>query len=611
MSAPHQIILGISAYYHDSAAALMVDGELVAAAEEERFTRVKHTADFPIHAIQYCLKAGGVKMLEVDSLVFYDKPLLKFERILETTYLNAPFGFRLFHKSMPVWMKGKLNLRKTIIKALQTITGGVKFDRNKILFTTHHLAHAASAFYPSPFQEAAILTIDGVGEWATATIGVGKGKNIELIKQMNFPHSVGLLYSSFTYFLGFKVNSGEYKLMGLSPYGDPKSDETKGFIESIRQNLITVFPDGSIQMNDHYFAYHRSLKMIQVKRWEALFGLTLRKPEEKLNQSHANLALAIQLLTEDIVLKLAKTTRELTGQSNLVLAGGVALNGVANGKLLKTNLFENCWIQPAAGDSGGALGAAYLGHYLLNQESERTASKLEEDAMQNGFLGPAVDLEELRTFVEGNDDYEVTAFSNENDLYETVADVVINNHLIGWVKGRMEFGPRALGARSIIASPLSKSNQSRINQKVKFREDFRPFAPVMLKEEAARLYDFEQASSYMQYVCPILPEFRKTVPENFGQMSVQEKVNIPTSVLEAVTHVDFSSRLQVVKQKGHPFYPLLEKLKEKTGYGVLLNTSFNTGGEPIVQSLNDIFDCFKTTDLDYLVVENTLVQKLK
>lgn len=606
MSAPQQIILGISAYYHDSAAALVVNGSVLAAAEEERFTRKKHTADFPQNAIQFCLTKAKITLDDVDAIVFYDKPLLKFERILETAYQNIPFGFRLFHKSIPVWMKSKLNLRKTIRNELKDLTG-IKFERDKILFTTHHLSHAASAFYPSPYQEAGILIIDGVGEWATVTIGKGDGKNIKLIKQMNFPDSVGLLYSAFTYFLGFKVNSGEYKLMGLSPYGELESEQTQTFIQKIKSRLVTVFPDGSIQMNRHFFGYENSLRMIKVKKWEDLFGISKKTPGQDFEQVHANLALAVQTVTEEIILKLVKTTVELTGSKNLVLAGGVALNCVANGKILERNLIDNLWIQPGAGDSGGALGAALTGCFLLNKNSTRELSP-NADNMNNSLLGLEVDTDKLKVEIEKRK--YVSAYIPDNSKFHAeVAHLISNDKLVGWVQDKAEFGPRALGARSIIASPLSKTNQTKINERVKFREDFRPFAPVMLKEEAIRFYGFDKTSPYMQIVQKILPEFRKELPSNFPDLTISEKVKIPTSVLEAVTHVDFSSRLQVVTEENHPFYQLLQAVKEKTGYGILLNTSFNTAGEPIVSSLSDIFDCFDKTALDYLAIDNFILRK--
>lgn len=606
MSAPQQIILGISAYYHDSAAALVVDGKVLAAAEEERFTRKKHTADFPQNAIQFCLAKAEITLDDVDAIVFYDKPLLKFERILETAYQNIPFGFRLFHKSIPVWMKSKINLRKTIRNELKNLTG-VKFEREKILFTTHHLAHAASAFYPSPYQEAGILIVDGVGEWATVTIGKGNGKEIEFIKQMNFPDSVGLLYSAFTYFLGFKVNSGEYKLMGLSPYGKFESEQTQAFIQKIKSRLITVFPDGSIQMNRDFFGYENSLKMIKVKKWEGLFGVLKKTPLQDFEQVHANLALAVQSVIEEIVLKLVKTTVNLTGSKKLVLAGGVALNCVANGKILEADLIDGLWVQPGAGDSGGALGAALTGYYLLNKNSTRELI-LGGDGMNNGLLGLEVSTDNLKAEIEKRK-YVSEYISETSKFHDEVASLISKNKLVGWIQSRDEFGPRALGARSIIASPLSKKNQTKINERVKFREDFRPFAPAMLKEEAIRFYGFDKPSPYMQIVQKILPEFRKELPSNFSNLSISEKVKIPTAILEAVTHVDFSSRLQVVTEENHPFYKLLRAVKNKTGYGIVLNTSFNIAGEPIVSSLSDIFDCFDKTALDYLVIGNFILRK--
>lgn len=602
-----QIILGISAFYHDSAAALIKGGEIIAAAEEERFTRVKHTRDFPVNAINYCLKEGNITLNEVDTFVFYDKPLLKFERILETAYLNAPYGFPLFHKAIPVWLKKKVNLRKTIRKELKELSSGVKVDNDKIHFTTHHFSHAASAYYPSPYNEAAILIIDGVGEWATATIGKGEGNKIRLLKQMNYPNSVGLLYSAFTLFLGFKVNSGEYKLMGLSPYGNRSNPETKEFIRLIKENLVEVFDDGSIEMNSDYFYYSRGMKMIRVKKWEKLFGIKLRRPTANLKATHANLAMAIQKVTEEIILKLAKTTHELTGCENLVLAGGVALNCVANGLINDSEYFKRIWIQPAAGDSGGALGAALAVHYFNQEQAGIKQEEQEGDDMRHSLLGPKVNLNKIHGYLEGKN-YTFELFKNHDLLCAHVTDLLISDQLIGWVQGRLEFGPRALGARSIIASPFKKQNQTRINKAVKFREDFRPFAPVMLKEEAVHYYDFQGDSSYMQMVKKIKPEFRYELPD-MENMLIEDRVKIPTSKLEAVTHIDHSSRLQVVADADHPFYQLLLTLKEKTGTGILINTSFNRAGEPIVTSLNDIFGCFEETDLDYLVIDKYVIKK--
>lgn len=606
MSRKKQIILGISAYYHDAAAAIIVNGEIIAAAEEERFTRVKHSADFPIYAIQFCLQKAGVTLSEVDQIIFYDKPLLKFERILEIAYENVPNGFQLFSKAVPQWLKTKLNLRKTIQTELKQLDSQHKFKRTNILFTSHHMSHAASAFYPSPFEEAAILIIDGVGEWATVSIGNGSKNGIELIEQINFPHSVGMLYSAFTEFLGFKVNNGEYKLMGLSPYGNADSERVNGFYQTIKEQLITIHPDGSFQLNTVFFAFNRKERMTQTKKWEHLFQMKARKSSEPFLQEHADLALAIQNITEELVLGLAKRAIEKAGSKNLVMAGGVALNGVVNGQLVRQNFIDEIWIQPAAGDAGGALGAALIGADLLSKDCLGAGFR---SSFNQAFLGRELSMEKIfKRLRESDLEFEQL---EEEELIERVAAAIINEELVGWVQGAEEFGPRALGARSIIASPLKKSIQQRINKEVKFREDFRPFAPAMLKAEAIRLYGFHHHAPYMQFVTKIKPSFRYDLPPDFHQKTISERVKIPVAVLEAVTHVDFSSRLQVVEDKGHPFFRLLKVLKSKTGYGVVLNTSFNRAGEPIVSSISDIFDCFEKTALDLLVINNLMIRKKK
>ena len=607
MSNQPYIVLGISAYYHDAAATLMVNGEIVAAAEEERFTRKKHTADFPIFAIQFCLQKAHVSIGEIDLIVFYDKPLLKFERILEIAYQNVPFGFRLFAKAMPQWVKMKLNLRKTIRKELRKIDLKTRFDRLKIQFTSHHLSHAASAFFPAPFDEAAILIIDGVGEWATVSIGKGAGDKIELIEQINFPHSIGMLYSAFTEFLGFKVNNGEYKLMGLSPYGDSGSERVTTLVNLIKEHLITVYSDSSFRLNTDYFAFNRKEQMVRTAKWEHLFKINQRKKEEPFLQEHADLALAIQKVTEEVVIQLAKRATEKAGVKNLVMAGGVALNGVVNGLLVKEDFIEKIWIQPAAGDAGGALGGAISGSILSSQYS---ANKLIKKSFNGAFLGPTVLDDEVEKRLKKSN-YEYSHHDDTNALIRQVTDAIVREELVGWVQGAEEFGPRALGGRSIIASPLKKSIQARINRDVKFREDFRPFAPALLKSEAVRLYDFDHSAPYMQFVTKINPSFRYELPADFHQKSISERVKIPVSQLEAVTHVDFSSRLQVVEDTSHPFHALLKQLKSKTGFGVVLNTSFNIAGEPIVSSISDIFDCFEKTALDVLVINNWLIHKKK
>ena len=596
------VVLGISAFYHDSAAAIVVDGEIIAAAEEERFTRKKHTSDFPINAINFCLEFSELTLNEVDEIVFYDKPFLKFERILEQTYLNIPGGFKLFRKGIPNWLETKINLRKTIRKELRNAFGN-KFPADRIKFTTHHYAHAASAYYPSPFAEAAILVIDGVGEHATASIGIGREGKIELLKEMHFPDSVGMLYSAFTYFLGFRVNNGEYKLMGLSPYGN--EFEASSIIEKIKEELVQLNEDGSIKLNMDYFAFGKKDEMIYDKTWEVLFQIKRRREEEQIIQEHADLALAIQRVTEEIIEKMVIEAKALTGLNQLVLAGGVALNCVANGKIIDKAIFDKVWIQPAAGDSGGAIGAAIGGHYLVHKNIIQSWTK---DRMKGTFLGSDVDVEKAIELAE-KDGLNIKRYV-KRALTEAVVDLIVADKLVGWVNGRMEFGPRALGARSIIASPLNKANQTKINRDVKFREDFRPFAPAMLREEAVRLYGYKGEASYMQVVNNIKEEYRTKLGSEVLD-SLDEKIKWSSSVLGAVTHVDFSSRLQIVEEEEHPFYDLLKVLKERTGYGVVLNTSFNQGGEPIVCSAEEIINTFVNTGLEYLVLEDYIISKAK
>lgn len=601
-------VLGISAFYHDSAAAILKNGELIAAAQEERFSRRKHDARFPVHAIRYCLQEAGIEVDQLHAISFYDKPLLKFERLLETYYEVAPRGLASFIKAMPVWVGEKLFLKKVIRDGLAAIA---PFNKKKLrlLFPEHHLSHAASAFYPSPFEEAAILTIDGVGEWATTTICRGKGREIEVLQQMNFPDSLGLLYSAFTYYLGFKVNSGEYKLMGLAPYGIADADETKKFIEIIRNELIQVFEDGSLRLNQRYFQYRSGLRMTHHRRWKQLFGFGRRNEQEPLAQHHCNLAYAIQQVTEEIVLRLARHARAITGCTRLCLAGGVALNCVANGILQRSGIFEDIFIQPAAGDAGGAAGAAWAAGHLFF-EQERLVTK-ERDAMQGAYLGPAVTAKEIQQLASTHQ-ASFRHYASRENLYKEVAALLAQGKVVGWVQGRMEFGPRALGNRSILADPRQPDMQAQLNLKIKFREGFRPFAPAVLAEAAPSWFTGNVASPYMLLVAPIQHQHRWPLPAGYAQMCMQEKLKVPRSTLPSVTHVDFSARIQTVHAATNPvFHALLQAFQQQTGCPVLINTSFNVRGEPPVCTAAEAYTCFMRTGLDYLVIEDYLFDKTK
>jgi carbamoyltransferase len=591
-------ILGISAFYHDSAAAIVVDGRIVAAAQEERFTRKKHDADFPTHAVQYCLREAGLSTGDLAYVVFYEKPLRKFERILETCFAFAPSGFRSFSMSLPMWLKDKLHLARTIRKAV-----GIT-KRTPLIFTDHHESHAASAFFPSPFDSAAILTLDGVGEWSTTAMGVGSGNRLRLTDHLTFPHSLGLLYSAFTYYCGFKVNSGEYKLMGLAPYGQPR------FQEAIYEHLIDLKPDGSFWLDMSYFNYCQGLTMTG-PRFDALFGGPPRAPESDLTQKHMDLAASIQCVTEEVVLRMARELYRRTEQKNLVLAGGVALNCVANGRLLREGPFERLWIQPAAGDAGGALGAALFTWYQL-LDKPRTASPL--DDQHGSLLGPAWSDDEVDAAL--GDGVAADRLPTEA-LVERVTELLAAGKVVGWFQGRMEFGPRALGARSILGDPRSPKMQATMNLKIKFRESFRPFAPVVLQERASQWFDIEehQESPYMLLVAPVRQKHRVPIaPDLLEQMKtdpdLRNRVNIPRSTIPAITHVDYSARLQTVDAERTPrFHQLLERFYAKTGCPILVNTSFNVRGEPIVGSPADAYRCFLATDMDALVVENHLMLK--
>lgn len=597
------IILGISAYYHDSAATLLINGQIIAAAQEERFTREKNTSIFPSRAIKYCLKQAGIKLNDVDFIAFYEKPYLKFERLLETYHSFAPRGLKSFLSAMPLWIKEKLFMRKMLNEELAEIGQ----SKAKIVFPEHHLSHAASAFYPSPFEEAAIITIDGVGEWATTTISMGKGNAIACLRELDFPHSLGLLYSAFTYYCGFKVNSGEYKLMGLAPYGIPESGQTREYKKKITENLVDIREDGSILLNMDYFDFATGLTMCRDKKWERLFDIPKREPESDLNQAYMNLALAIQQVTEDIVLQMAATARKLTGSCNLAMAGGVALNCVANGQLLRKNIFDNIWIQPAAGDAGGALGAAYAAWYIGQNKNRKIF--FNQDAMQGSYFGPEF----------GQDDIKKTAklyqavfqqYDNCVDLCRKVAILIEQGMVVGWFQGRMEYGPRALGNRSILGNSCLPDTQKKLNLKIKFREGFRPFAPSVLEEDIQEYFDLDRPSPYMLLVAPVQKRRRKQMPADYDQMKMYERLYQLRSDIPAITHLDFSARIQSVnKASNERFWTLINIYKEKTGFGLLVNTSFNVRGEPIVCTPEDAYRCFMRTEMDFLVIENFLFDK--
>jgi carbamoyltransferase len=598
-------ILGISAFYHDSAAAIIQNGKIIAAAQEERFTRKKHDESFPVNAIKFCLKQAGTNINKLDAVAFYDKPLLKFERLLETYYGFAPKGLQSFITSMPVWIKEKIFLKRVIHEELQQLEG---YNRKvKLLFPEHHLSHAASAFYSSPYTESAILTIDGVGEWATASIGHGSGNSIKIIKELRFPHSVGLLYSAFTYFLGFKVNSGEYKLMGLAPYGRADSEEVKSFISIIKEQLVDIKEDGSINLNQEYFNYATGLRMIFDAKWEKLFGVRKRKEEEELQQVHCNLALAIQKVTEEIVLKMASEARRVTGSKNLCMAGGVALNCVANGHLLREKIFENLFVQPASGDAGGAVGAAQAAYYI-HFGKERTVNE-GLDEMQGSYLGPEfsdIDIElALRKYSASAVHYE-----SFEELAVKAAELIKEGNVVGWMQGRMEFGPRALGNRSILGDARNPEMQKKLNLKIKYREGFRPFAPSVMAEDCKEYFELDTASPYMLIVAPVAEKRRVQLPANYNTLPLLERLYCLRSDIPAVTHVDFSARVQTIHKETNPRYHLLlQKFKALTGYSVMVNTSFNVRGEPPVCTPDDAYKCFMRTEMDYLVMGNYLLAK--
>jgi carbamoyltransferase len=626
-------ILGISAFYHDSAACLVRDGEIIAAAQEERFTRLKHDHNFPVNAARYCLKEAGITAEQLDFVGFYDKPLLKFDRLLETYLDYAPFGFRSFLKSMPLWMKEKLWMPDLIRTEMAKANGidderaakkaGKKFEW-KLLFGDHHESHAASAFYPSPFEEAAILTIDGVGEWATSSIGIGKGNEITLLKELRFPNSLGLLYSAFTYYTGFKVNSGEYKVMGLAPYGEPK------YVQLIKDKLAEVRDDGSIRMNHEYFSYSQGLRMTN-RAFDRIFEGRPRQAESQITQREMDLARSIQVITEEAMLKMAAFAHKETGMTKLCMAGGVALNCVANGRLLREGPFEDVWIQPAAGDAGGALGIAlaiwhrYLGKPRTSAENAGTwlsgtgvppvihgqdarATTAYADGMKGSYLGPQHSVAEIESFLKSrNAPYK--KYSRE-ELPEVVADLLSAGKIIGLHQGRMEFGPRALGARSIIGDPRSTEMQSAMNLKIKYRESFRPFAPSVLREHVDQWFELSYDSPYMMLVADVVPARRREMSDEEKALFGISKLNIKRSEIPAVTHVDYSARIQTVRRETNPLYwDIIEAFRQRTGCPVVVNTSFNVRGEPIVCTPEDSYRCFMRTEMDYLVLETCVLDK--
>ncbi len=593
-------ILGISAFYHDSAACLLDDGEIISAVQEERFTRVKHDSQFPSHSIEYILDFSKIKLNDLDYIVFHEKPFLKFERLLETYVAFAPKGFWQFTKAMPKWLKENLFQKKMIVDCLKKIDKDFN-NINKIHFSEHHLSHAASAFYPSPFKDAIILTADGVGEWATTTVAIGHNEELNIVKEINFPHSLGLLYSAFTYYCGFKVNSGEYKLMGLAPYGDPK------YKEIIKKKLIDIKNDGSFHLNQKYFNYATGLTMTN-SNFDSLFGKGPRNSnKEDINQFHMDIAASIQNVTEEIIIKIVKSLKEEYKIENLCMAGGVALNCVVNGKIMKEKLFNNVWVQPASGDAGGSLGAA-LALWHLDLKKKRAIE--DHDKMQGSFLGPEYSQEFIeKSLIEIGADFIVI---NDEEVLEKTVNDLINSDAIGWFQDRMEFGPRALGSRSIIGDPRSENMQKNLNLKVKFRESFRPFAPSILLSDINEWFKFSDESPYMLFVAELKDELRLKMNDEDKKLFGIEKLKIKRSIIPAVTHIDYSSRIQTIKESTNKkFFKLLKKFKEKTGCPIIINTSFNVRGEPIVNTPADAFNCFMGTDLDKLVIGNCYLEKNK
>ncbi|MFM8258814.1 MAG: carbamoyltransferase [Vulcanococcus sp.] len=603
-------ILGLSAYYHDSAAALIVDGEVVAAAQEERFSRKKHDARFPRQAARFCLESQSLSLADVDAVVYYEKPLLTFERLLETYLGAAPRGGRSFVAAMQVWLKEKLFLKSEIKKQLRQLQA--EFTTTKpttaepqipeLLFSEHHLSHAGAAFYPSPFERAAVLCMDGVGEWATTSAWLGEGSELKPLWEISFPHSLGLLYSAFTYYCGFKVNSGEYKLMGLAPYGEPS------YVQLIKDHLIDIKPDGTFRLDLSYFKYHRGFRMTG-RKFHRLFGRPPRKGETELSQFHMDLAASIQVVTEEIVIKLARSLQAETGARHLCLAGGVALNCVANGKLLREGIFDKIWIQPASGDAGSALGAALVAWYQQEHQPRQPQATLAGgDGMKGTYLGPHFSNEQVRRYLQGIQ----APFQELNDdvLFEQLAALLDEGKVIGWFNGAMEFGPRALGARSIIGDPRNQQMQSVMNLKIKYRESFRPFAPSVLEDAVAEQFELQESSPYMLLVAPVKQELCKPMTAEQQELFGIEKLNVPRSELPAITHVDYSARVQTVSRATNPrYYGLIEAFQRRTGCPTVVNTSFNVRGEPIVCTPQDAYRCFMRTEMDVLVLENSLLLK--
>jgi carbamoyltransferase len=598
-----EAIVGISAFYHDSAAAILVDGEILAAAQQERFSRKKHDHAFPTEALAYVMEEVGLTMDDVAAVAFYDKPYLKFERLLETYHAFAPRGLRSFLMAMPVWIKEKL-LMKTLLREELAKFGT---SAPPLLFPEHHLSHAASAFYPSPFEAAAILTIDGVGEWATSTIGFGKGHELTILRELDFPHSLGLLYSAFTYYTGFKVNSGEYKLMGLAPYGDPEAEQTQRFQRLILEELVDLRPDGSLLLNMDYFDYATGLTMCRDDRFERLFGIPPRPRESQLTQEYMNMALAIQQVTEEVVLRMADTARELTGAEYLTMAGGVALNCVANGKLLRRNTFKDIYIQPAAGDAGGAVGAALAAwHIDLGKERQVAAGM---DAMHGSYLGPEFGADEIHRVIRRHE-APYRHYEDVDELLHDVARLLDQGQVVGWFQGRMEWGPRALGNRSILGDARNPEMQKHLNLKIKYREGFRPFAPSVLHEETATFFELDRPSPYMLMVAPVRSERCRPLPPDYQNRELFDRLYHLRSDVPAITHVDYSARIQTVhRETNEKYWRLIKTFQDLTGYGIIVNTSFNVRGEPIVCTPEDAYRCFMRTEMDYLVMEDFLFDK--
>ncbi|MEB3192588.1 MAG: carbamoyltransferase [Snowella sp.] len=591
-------ILGISAYYHDSAAALIKEGQIVAAAQEERFSRKKHDACFPTQTIRYCLESAGITLRDLDYIVFYEKPLLTFDRLLETYLAYAPQGISSFIQAMSVWLREKLYLKTVLKQELAHIANCKTEELPPLLFGEHHQSHAASAFFPSPFEQAAVLCLDGVGEWATTSLWLGEGNQLSPQWQIDFPHSLGLLYSAFTYYTGFKVNSGEYKLMGLAPYGEPK------YVDVILDNLLDLKEDGTFRLNMKYFNYATGLTMTN-GQFDRLFGAPPRRAEGNLTQREMDIAASVQKVTEEVVLRLAHTAYQELGTDYLCLAGGVALNCVANGRLLREGKFKDIWIQPAAGDAGGAIGAALLAWYQYGHQSR---SVKDQDAMQGSYLGPSFSLTEIEQYLQ--DVRAVSHYYPDSELFVQVANLLDQGNVVGWFQGRMEFGPRALGDRSIIGDPRNPKMQSVMNLKIKYRESFRPFAPSVLAEKVGDYFELDRASPYMLLVAQVKENLRLTMTEQETQLFGIEKLNIPRSTLPAITHVDYSARVQTVQAETNPrYYQLLQAFEQLTGCGVLVNTSFNVRGEPIVCTPEDAYRCFMRTEMDYLVLENYILSK--